>query len=235
MAKITVLGLGPGRAGLITRESWQIMEQAATLILRTRIHPTVAALEKAGFLFTTYDGFYEQAESFDALYTAIARDLLQRAAAGPDLVYAVPGSPLVAERTVVLLRDMARQAEIEVDIHPGMSFVEVMYTRLGIDPIDGLTILDAEDVDTLTQCPAQSLVITQVYNAAIASDTKLMLMELYPDEQEVTYIHNLALPDESIRQIPLYELDRQPDVDHLTSLFIRSQRKMNIKSTCSNK
>ena len=45
MAKITVLGLGPGRAGLITRESWQIMEQAATLILRTRIHPTVAALE----------------------------------------------------------------------------------------------------------------------------------------------------------------------------------------------
>ena len=85
MAKITVLGLGPGRAGLITRESWQIMEQAATLILRTRIHPTVAALEKAGLLFTTYDGFYEQAESFEALYTAIARDLLQRAAAGSDL------------------------------------------------------------------------------------------------------------------------------------------------------
>jgi tetrapyrrole methylase family protein/MazG family protein len=29
------------------------------------------------------------------------------------------------------------------------------------------------------------------------------------------------MEDESIRQIPLYELDRQPDLDHLTSLYIR--------------
>ena len=94
---------------------------------------------------------------------------------------------------------------------------------IGIDPIDGLTIIDAEDVETLKEMPAQSLVITQVYNQQIASDTKLMLMDLYPDEYEVTYIHNLALPDESIRQIPLYELDRQKDVDHLTSLFIRAK------------
>ena len=224
MAKITVVGLGPGRAGLITRESWQLMEQADTLVLRTRIHPTVSALEEAGLTFTTYDGFYEKAESFEALYTAIARDLLRRAAEQGDLVYAVPGSPLVAERTVVLLRELAGETAVAVDIRPGMSFVEVMYTSLGIDPIDGLTIIDAEDVDTLKERPAQSLVITQVYSPSIASDTKLMLMDLYPDEYEVTYIHNLALPDESIRQIPLYELDRQKDVDHLTSLFIRSDK-----------
>ena len=103
-----------------------------------------------------------------------------------------------------------------------MSFVEVMYTRLGIDPIAGLTIIDAEDVATLKNRPAQSLVITQVYNQAIASDTKLMLMELYPDEYEITYIHNLAMADESIRKIPLFELDRQKDVDHLTSLYIKA-------------
>ena len=29
--------------------------------------------------------------------------------------------------------------------------------------------------------------------------------------------------DESIRKIPLYELDRQKDVDHLTSLFVPAQ------------
>ena len=126
---------------------------------------------------------------------------------------------LRVERT----RDAAKETDIAVDILPGMSFVEVMYTRLGIDPIEGLTILDAEDVSTLKERPAQSLVITQVYDPIIASDTKLMLMEFYPDEYEVTYIHNLALPDESIRKIPLYELDRQKDVDHLTSLFVPAQ------------
>ena len=78
-------------------------------------------------------------------------------------------------------------------------------------------------VDATAERPAQSLVITQVYDPIIASDTKLMLMEFYPDEYEVTYIHNLALPDESIRKIPLYELDRQKDVDHLTSLFVPAQ------------
>ena len=222
MAKITVVGLGPGRAGLITRECWELMKKAARLVLRTRIHPTVEAIAAAGMKFSTYDGFYEEAADFESLYQAIARDLLRWAAEEGDLVYAVPGSPLVAERTVVLLRSLAAGSKVDVDILPGMSFVEVLYTRLGIDPVDGLTILDAEDIGTLKQRPAQSLVITQVYSQPIASDAKLMLMELYPDEYEVTYIHNLALPDESIRRIPLYELDRQKDVDHLTSLFIRA-------------
>lgn len=218
--KITVVGLGPGRFGLITLESWQVMQQAERLVLRTRIHPTVADIEKHGLMFSSYDGFYEEASDFETLYHHIAEDLLHRAAEQGDLVYAVPGSPLVAERTVVLLRELAKESGVTVDILPGMSFVEVMYTRLGLDPIAGLTILDAEDVGTLKERPAQSLIITQVYDPIIASDTKLMLMDLYPDEYEVTYIHNLALPDESIRKIPLYELDRQKDVDHLTSLFV---------------
>ena len=221
--KITVVGLGPGRFGLITLESWQVMQQAERLVLRTRIHPTVAEIEKRGLTFSSYDGFYEEAPDFETLYRHIAEDLLRRATEQGDLVYAVPGSPLVAERTVVLLRELAKETDTAVDILPGMSFVEVMYTRLGIDPIEGLTILDAEDVSTLKERPAQSLVITQVYDPIIASDTKLMLMEFYPDEYEVTYIHNLALPDESIRKIPLYELDRQKDVDHLTSLFVPAQ------------
>lgn len=221
MAKITVVGLGPGHAGLITRESWALMEQARHLILRTKIHPTVAALDEAGIRYTTYDGFYEEAADFETLYRSIAADLLKKAETWGELVYVVPGSPLVAERTVVLLRDMAKDSNVIVDIRPGMSFVEVMYTRLGIDPVEGLTILDALDIETLQETPAQSLIITQVYSQPIASDAKLMLMELYPDEYEITYIHNLAMEDESIRQIPLYELDRQPDLDHLTSLYIR--------------
>ena len=221
MAKITVIGLGPGHAGLITRESWALMENAEHLILRTKIHPTVAALDEAGITYTTYDGYYEEAADFETLYRSIATNLLKKAEELDNLVYVVPGSPLVAERTVVLLRDMAKDTSVEVDIRPGMSFVEVMCTRLGIDPVEGLTILDALDIETLKEAPAQALIITQVYSQPIASDAKLMLMDLYPDEYEITYIHNLAMADESIRQIPLYELDRQPDLDHLTSLYIR--------------
>ena len=224
MGSIQVIGLGPGRAGLITREAWELMKGAKQLILRTSVHPTVEAVKKAGIKFATYDKLYEKAPNFETLYQAIADDLVRRAAMGEQIVYAVPGSPLVAERTVVLLREQAqKRVDIDLVIHPGMSFVEVLYTRLGIDPVAGLAILDAEDVARLAVRPFMSLVITQVYDPIIASDTKLMLMEFYPDEYEVTYIHNLALPDESIRKIPLYELDRQKDVDHLTSLFVPAQ------------
>lgn len=62
--KITVVGLGPGRFGLITLESWQTMQAAEHLVLRTRIHPTVAEIEKRGLTFSSYDGFYEEAPDF---------------------------------------------------------------------------------------------------------------------------------------------------------------------------
>ena len=51
-------------------------------------------------------------------------------------------------------------------------------------------------------------------------------MENYPEDYPVTFIRNLSLPDEEIREIPLYELDRQPHIDHLTSLYIGKCQKM---------
>ena len=221
MGSIKVVGLGPGRAGLITREAWEMMKSAKQLILRTSIHPTVAALREAGITFATYDKLYEKAPDFETLYQAIADDLVRRAASGDHIVYAVPGSPLVAERTVVLLRDQVKKrVDIDFTIYPGMSFAEVLCTRLGVDPVEGLTILDAEDVAKLSAHPFTNLVITQVYDQRTASDCKLALMELLPDDTPVTFLHNLALPDETVRTIYLYELDRQKEIDHLTTVFV---------------
>lgn len=226
MGSIKVVGLGPGDFGYITMESWELMQGAENLYLRTAKHPTVPMLAERGISFATYDSFYEEAEDFAHLYQRIADDLIAKAQSGIDIVYAVPGSPMVAEKTVVLLREKAaglagRADEVKLDILPGMSFVEVLYGKLGIDPIDGLTIIDAEDFASLPVDMPTGLVVTQVYNRQIASDAKLSLMEVLPDEYPVTYIHKLGMPDESIREIPLYELDRQPDIDYLTSLYIR--------------
>ncbi|MDD3115421.1 MAG: nucleoside triphosphate pyrophosphohydrolase [Anaerovibrio sp.] len=224
MGSIKVVGLGPGDFGYITLESWELMQQAEHLYLRTARHPTVPLLAERGVSFVSYDSFYEAAADFEQLYGRIADDLIAKACSGMDLVYAVPGSPMVAEKTVVLLRSRAAElpaGQITLEILPGMSFVEVLYGKLGIDPIDGLTIIDAEDFERLPVDMPTGMVVTQVYNQQIASDTKLSLMEVLPDEYPVVYIHKLGMPDESIREIPLYELDRQQDIDYLTSLYIR--------------
>ena len=223
MAKITVVGLGPGDFSLLTLAAWETLRGASRLILRTAVHPTVAELKRRGIPFVSYDGYYERASDFSSLYAAIAADLLAQANDRAALVYAVPGSPLVAERTVSLLREQALEAGVELTILPGMSFVEIFCARLGIDPIAGLTIIDAADIERLPTGLFTGCIVTQVYSPAIASETKLSLMEHLPDEYEIVYAHNLGLSDESIRRIPLYKLDRQTDVDHLTSLYLPPQ------------
>lgn len=217
--KLTVAGLGPGDAGLITRETWARIEAAEHVILRTRIHPTVEALDAAGILYETYDAFYEEADDFDLLYERIVDDLLTRIQER-DVLYLVPGSPFVAERTVQLLRERAIEEGLPLEILPAMSFLETIFATLGIDPVHGLSIVDALDEEEVAGPPAQDLVITQVYSRELASNLKILLMEQFPDTQEVIYLHHLALPDQSVRRIPLFELDWQDDIDHLTSLFI---------------
>ena len=76
--KLTAAGLGPGRAGLITRETWKRIEEAGHILLRTRIHPAAAALDEANISYETYDAFYDAAKDFDELYEAITNDLLVR-------------------------------------------------------------------------------------------------------------------------------------------------------------
>lgn len=220
MGKITIVGLGPGKFGLITLETWNKITSADKLILRTAIHPTVSEIDKQHISYTTCDEFYEHDASFEQVYNDIAAKIIAEAAQH-DVVYAVPGSPLVAERTVVLIREKAQKANIELEVMAGMSFLEVLYQRLNIDPIDGLTILDACDLANLPDDDIlTSLVITQVYDKRVASDTKLTLMDYYPEDFPITFVRNLSLPDEEIRQIPLYELDRQEHIDHLTSIYL---------------
>ena len=217
--QLTVAGLGPAGAELMTRGTWARIEAAEQILLRTRIHPTVEALDAAGISYETYDDFYERADDFDELYEAITDDLFARAAKS-DVLYLVPGSPFVAERTVQLLRERAMAEDVPLEILPAMSFLEPLFAALGIDPVNGLSIIDAMDEDAVAAPPAQDLIITQLYSRELASDLKILLMEHFPDTQVVIYLHHLGLSDERVAHIPLFELDWQEDIDHLTTLFI---------------
>ncbi|MCC5466839.1 nucleoside triphosphate pyrophosphohydrolase [Pelosinus baikalensis] len=220
MGEITIVGLGPGSFGLITVETLELLKTAEKLLLRTAKHPTVAAMLERGIAFTSYDYVYEEKTSFEEVYETIAHDCLRQAALGKKVVYAVPGSPLVAEKTVMLIRQLAGEQGIAVRILPGMSFLEVLYTRLAIDPIEGITVLDAADLASLPPELMTALVVTQVYNHYVASEAKLVLMEYYPDDYEVIVVKNLGLPDEQLLTVPLFEMDRVQEIDHLTSVYV---------------
>jgi tetrapyrrole methylase family protein/MazG family protein len=146
MATITILGLGPGDAGLLTRQAWELLQATRVLYLRTAVHPTVAALPQHLEL-RAFDALYESAGAFGEIYDRIAAELVERASAGEDLVYAVPGHPLVAEATTRRLLALARERGVATRIVAGLSFIEPVCAALALDPLEhGLQLLDALDL-----------------------------------------------------------------------------------------
>ena len=219
MGTITIVGLGPGAVGHLSLETMNIMQSCEQVILRTAVHPTVAELGKQGVKYSSCDDLYEAGASFEEVYGNVVARVLAVAEQG-DVVYAVPGSPLVAEKTVVMLRDRAKELGIKLVIKPSMSFLDLAYVDLGIDPIAGLRIIDAQDFDAIADAGEYPLMITQVYSQLVASDLKIALMDNLSDDYEIYFLRNMGLPDEECRAIKLFELDRQPHIDHLTSVYV---------------
>jgi tetrapyrrole methylase family protein/MazG family protein len=146
LAAITILGLGPGDAALLTRAAWELLQTTQVLYLRTAIHPTVAALPPSIEL-RSFDALYEAADDFGAIYERIAAELVERARQGEAVVYAVPGHPLVAEATTRRLLALAREYAIPTRIVDGLSFVEPVCSALELDPLEhGLQLIDALDL-----------------------------------------------------------------------------------------
>jgi tetrapyrrole methylase family protein/MazG family protein len=215
---ITVVGLGPGDPELLTLRARDTLMAAPTVWCRTLRHPTVAGLALPGTV-RGFDDIYETHARFEDVYAAIVARLLELAAVG-DVVYAVPGHPLVGEATVRELLARAPAAGIDVRIVDGLSFVEPACAALGIDPLaEGVQLVDALDprLD-----PARPALIGQVYGRRVAAGLKLALLELYPAEHPVTVVRGAGTPGgPHTETLPLAALDHDARrFDHLACLHV---------------
>lgn len=218
---IKIVGLGPGSPEALTIGAVKALEKSKNLYFRTEKHPTVDYLKENLNGFKTCDNYYEKGSSFDEVYSNIAADMIEEYKKKGELVYAVPGHPLVAEKSVLNLIALCDENNIKYEILPAVSFIDAMMDRLKIDPIEGLKIIDAFDIKNQILDKRIGTIITQVYNPLIASEVKLQLLEYYNDETEIYYVRAAGIEgQESIRKIPLYELDMQEDIDYLTSVYI---------------
>lgn len=218
---LKIMGLGPGAPEALTIGALKELKSGENIYFRTEKHPTVDFLKEEGIKFDTYDHAYDKFDSFDDVYKYIADDLMTKIEKQPDLIYAVPGHPLVAERSVINLIALCDERGIEYEILPAVSFVDAMMESLKIDPIEGIKIVDAFDMENHIIDKRVGTIITQVYNPFIASEVKLKLLEGYNDETEIYFVRAAGVKGlESIRKIPLFELDWQEDIDYLTSVYI---------------
>ena len=134
-----MVGLGPAGADLVLPAALDAFARVPVRFARTARHPAVDDLAAQGITFTALDQLYDHGDDLDAVYSAIASYVVDAAHTHGEVVYAVPGSPNVAEKTVLLLR----AANVEVEIVPGVSFADLAWARLGIDPLAGVRVVDA--------------------------------------------------------------------------------------------
>ncbi|MBL5791873.1 nucleoside triphosphate pyrophosphohydrolase [Heyndrickxia sporothermodurans] len=229
MAKqITIIGLGAGNMEQLPLGVCRLLKGDNKIYLRTKEHPVIRELEGEGLTYTSFDYVYERHDQFEDVYQEITQ-LLLGAAKSENIIYGVPGHPLVAEKTVQLLIEEGPKQNIEITIGGGQSFIDALFSAVKADPIEGFQLLDGTDLHLHDIRTTQHLIIGQVYDAYVASDVKLTLMEKYPDDYEVIIVTAAGSDKELIQKVPLFELDRQISLNNLTSLYIPPMKELLLK------
>jgi tetrapyrrole methylase family protein / MazG family protein len=217
--KIEILGLGAGDIDQLPLGIYRKLKNADHIYLRTKEHPVVSQLEDEGVQYESFDHIYERHEQFESVYKEIV-DALFSAAKDQDIVYAVPGHPLVAEKTVQLLLESSKEKGYDVTVEGGQSFLDAMFTSLKIDPVDGFQMLDGATLHRDELQLNHHIIICQVYDQMVASHVKLTLMEHLPDDYRIFIVTAAGSKEEEIKEIPLFELDRQTTISNLTSVYV---------------
>ncbi|MBM7694555.1 tetrapyrrole methylase family protein/MazG family protein [Peribacillus deserti] len=217
--EIKVIGLGSGELSQIPFGIYKTLKEAGNCFVRTVDHPVIRELSEEGISFSSFDSIYEKHDQFEAVYEEIS-EILLLAAKEQNVLYAVPGHPMVAEKTVQLLLEKGPSRSIEIKIEGGQSFIDSLFQAAGFDPIDGFQLLDGTSLRAEEVMITGHVIIGQVYDQFIASEVKLTLMEKLPDDYEVYIITAAGSSGEKIQKVRLYELDHGMELNNLTSLYI---------------
>ena len=219
MNTITIIGLGAGDFDQLPIGVYRKLKNIKACYVRTLDHPVIEALQQEGVTFTSFDNVYIKNAGFEGVYEEIAATLLT-AAKQTDVIYAVPGHPLVAEMTVQLLIEAEAQGRAKVKIEGGQSFLDPIFSALRIDPIEGFQLLDGTSMTIHDAQMQQHVLIAQVYDAFSASEVKLKLLEKYDAEHIVTIVTAAGSSAEQLVNVPLYELDHVATLNNLTTLYV---------------
>ena len=212
-ARVVIVGLGPGPRNTVTQATLEAIERIEVQFVRTKRHPTADLMPKA----TSFDSLYDTLPTFEDVYREITEAVVAAALKHGEVLYAVPGSPLILESSVAQLRADSR---VDVQVLPALSFLDLAWEALGIDPVNaGVRLIDGHRFALEASGERGPLLVAQVHADWVLSDVKLS-HESASGNEPVVLLHHLGLPDQRVEHTTWQELDRVLPADHLTTLYI---------------
>jgi tetrapyrrole methylase family protein/MazG family protein len=212
-ARVVIVGLGPGPRNTVTQATLEAIERIDVQFVRTKRHPTADLMPRA----TSFDSLYDTLPTFEDVYREITEAVVAAALQHGEVLYAVPGSPLILESSVAQLRADSR---VEVHVLPALSFLDLAWEVLGIDPVNaGVRLIDGHRFALEASGERGPLLVAQVHADWVLSDVKLS-HESANGNEPVVLLHHLGLPDQRVEHTTRQELDRMLPADHLTTWYI---------------
>lgn len=212
MSRVVIVGLGPGDERYVTAATLAAIDAVAHRFVRTLRHPTAHLVTGA----TSFDDVYERADTFDDVYAEIVERLMAAADTHGTVLYAVPGSPLVLERTVRLL---IADPRVDAEVVPAMSFLDLVWARLGIDPVEtGVRLIDGHEFAAASAGWNGPMLIAHTHADWVLSEIKVAVDAA--GDEPVVILQGLGTDGERVVHTTWAELDRTVGADHLTSVYV---------------
>jgi len=196
----------------------EALGEVNVVIARTLEHPGLAeALGVLDVPVIACDDLYAASASFDECYERIVERVADLARVAGRAGYVVPGSPLVAERTVGML---AARNDLEVEIGPSEGVLDAILARLGLDPAVGMCVVDARALLGAPSAVSGTVVVLQAFDPDVAGDVAA-LGERWAGR--TLLVHHLGLADEWVGPVEVGDAHLGL-ADQLTSVVLEEYR-----------
>lgn len=219
MNTVRIIGLGTSDTDKMPLGVYKELKNAKKVFVRTMDHPAVAMLQNEGVEITSFDSYYEREDTFQDTYEEITAALLT-AARAEDILYAVPGHPMVYETTTERLIEAADRGEVNVEIAGGQSFIDDVITALKIPVNENFQLLDGTALDIRDLDYRKHTLITQVYDQLSVSEVKVTLLEYYNYDAPVYLVDKAGSSDEEIITSTIAEIDFHVPDSNLLCMFV---------------
>ena len=162
------------------------------------------------------NAYFEKYEDFDEVYEKITLRLVQAAEEYGKINYCTAGSPYFGDIVTKKLINEYK-GQINTIIIDGMSFLDKCLKLSGFADYKKISVLDCLEADEFSFDVNSFNIISQVYDPELASQLKIKLMEVYPEDAETLMVDVL---EENVKKIPLFRLDQEKNYGFSTYFCI---------------
>lgn len=209
---ITVIGLGVEKGDLSRRGEEIILSAAKAgrkIFVRTAYTSSYETVKALGVDHTCLDGIYENSRNFATLSKNLAKAV---ADGGKDAVYLVDGAATEDNSVKALIKRTRGKIEIVDGVSKITALVRAAkFKGCSYNALSAYELAEKIKAGNLSL----PLIVYDVDDMGLASDTKLLLGDLFGEESTVSFIRQ-----GKVKKIPLFELDRQKNYDYTTAVAI---------------